>query len=54
MAKREVCGTLGHVLGGAHDITSGKYKASKLPSEEGQCYYGTQLSLQPRESKEGV
>ena len=39
---------------GTYDITSGKYKASKLPSEEGQCYYGTQLSLQPRESKEGV
>lgn len=23
---------------GAHDITSRKYKASELPSEEGQCY----------------
>lgn len=51
--KREVCGTLGHVIGGAHDITSGKYKASELPSEEGQCYHETQLRFATTRIKRG-
>ena len=51
--KRGVCGALGYVLGGARDITSGKYKASELPSEEGQCYYGTQLRFAAMRVKRG-